>query len=189
MAAARFFVALLLLTTAMAGLAHAEESRNFDITSATSVPRKVLNGGSDGMLVSAVSQAVSKLQGALEAIESALSLNAPVLGESNVKKLTGLDNFDKVINSGDKVVIFFTASWCPPCKFIGQIFENRSLKYTDLAFYEVDITEEDSQAIAGKVGIRAMPTVIAFKDGEKVDEVLGMNFQGLEELLARFSEM
>lgn len=50
MAAARFFLALLLLSAATAGFAHTDEGRAFDITTATSVPRKVLNGGSDGEL-------------------------------------------------------------------------------------------------------------------------------------------
>ena len=74
--------------------------------------------------------------------------------------------------NGSKVtVIDFYATWCGPCKVIAPKMVEYSEKYPDVSFYKIDVDETPD--VAAKMGIRAMPTSLYFKNGEKVDEVLG----------------
>lgn len=63
------------------------------------------------------------------------------------------------------------ATWCPPCKAIAPKFEEYSNKYDQAAFYKVNVDEVPD--VAHELGIRSMPTFAYFKNGEKVNEVLG----------------
>ncbi|ODO07335.1 thioredoxin [Cryptococcus wingfieldii CBS 7118] len=76
-------------------------------------------------------------------------------------------------NGSDAVVIDFWATWCGPCRVISPIFESLEARghHPGVKFHKVDVDEQPE--IAEDVGIRAMPTFIAFKDGQKVDELVG----------------
>lgn len=58
-----------------------------------------------------------------------------------------------------------------------------SNNYPDARFYKLDVDEVPD--VAQELGVRAMPTFIVFKDGEKVGEVVGANAKALEGLVAR----
>ncbi len=70
------------------------------------------------------------------------------------------------------------ATWCGPCKIIAPEVVALSKKYEAARFYKLDIDEVPD--IAQELGIRAMPTFLIFKDGEKVGEVVGANKGALE---------
>ncbi|KAF8243931.1 thioredoxin-domain-containing protein, partial [Wilcoxina mikolae CBS 423.85] len=75
---------------------------------------------------------------------------------------------------GDKlVVIDFFATWCGPCKVISPQFEQMSKEFENVAFYKLDVDE--NQAVAAEYDVRAMPTFLFFKNGEKVEDVVGAN--------------
>lgn len=80
-------------------------------------------------------------------------------------------------------MIDFWATWCGPCRFISPVFEKLSdaAELSNVGFYKVDVDEQDR--ISQEVGIRAMPTFMVFKDGQKVNELVGANPQQLENLL------
>ncbi|KAI9432005.1 thioredoxin [Lactarius indigo] len=103
----------------------------------------------------------------------------------SVKEITSYAEFQQIINSGKAVAIDFWATWCGPCRVISPVFE-KFAEHSDNAgieFYKVDV---DQQAdIAQEVGIRAMPTFIVFKDGNKVDELVGANPAGLQALVVK----
>ncbi|KAK2803276.1 thioredoxin trx1 [Onygenales sp. PD_10] len=69
------------------------------------------------------------------------------------------------------VVIDCFATWCGPCKAIAPKIVEYSEKYPQVGFYKIDVDEVP--ALAQELGVRAMPTFLFFKDGQKVDEVLG----------------
>ena len=58
-----------------------------------------------------------------------------------------------------------------------------SNSYPNARFYKLDVDEVPD--VAQELGVRAMPTFIVFKDGEKVDEVVGANAKALEALVSR----
>lgn len=66
-----------------------------------------------------------------------------------------------------KSVLYFTATWCPPCKAIAPVYEELSKKYPDVAFGKVDVDENSDAALDFEVN--AVPTFVLF-DGEVMKE-------------------
>ncbi|KAF8555116.1 thioredoxin [Imleria badia] len=101
----------------------------------------------------------------------------------SVKEIKSLGEFQNLINSGKVIFIDFWATWCGPCKTISPVFEKLAKENAieGAEFYKVDV--DDQPEIAQEVGIRAMPTFIAFKDGNKVGDLVGAAPQRLEALV------
>jgi thioredoxin 1 len=76
------------------------------------------------------------------------------------------DSFESdVIESSIPVIVDFWAQWCGPCKTLGPIFEDVSKKYTDkVKFVKIDV--DSNPSTAPKFGVRGIPTLILFKDGQ-----------------------
>nr|AAX40949.1 thioredoxin [Taiwanofungus camphoratus] len=92
------------------------------------------------------------------------------------------ETFSKAISNEDNVVLVdFYADWCGPCKVISPIFQKLFEQFSHADFYKVDV--DDQQDISQEVGIRAMPTFVAFKNGSKLKEIVGANPSGLQELI------
>nr|ALG35748.1 thioredoxin-like protein-1 [Inonotus obliquus] len=89
-----------------------------------------------------------------------------------------LDEFKSIISKDKPTVFDFWATWCGPCRVISPIFEKLSESTGDVEFYKVDVDEASD--IAQEVGIRAMPTFVLFKNGSKVDELVGANPAALQ---------
>lgn len=79
-------------------------------------------------------------------------------------------NFDQEIKSG-KAIVDFWAEWCGPCKILGPRFEEISKEMPDIKFFKLNVDE--SQGAASKYGIRSIPTMIMFRDGQKIGQVIG----------------
>jgi len=82
-------------------------------------------------------------------------------------------NFTEVVLQSDKpVVVDFWAEWCAPCRMIASFMEEISKEYEDRALVaKCDV--DDSPGVAAKFGIRNIPTVMFFKDGEVADKQVG----------------
>lgn len=82
-------------------------------------------------------------------------------------------NFEQeVINSDIPVVVDFWAIWCGPCKMIAPIMEEFASEYDG----KVKITKLDvdnNPNVAVKYGIRSIPTVLLFKDGKIIEQIIG----------------
>ena len=94
--------------------------------------------------------------------------------------LTTKAEFDSVIggNAGKLVVVDFTASWCPPCQAIAPKFESKATELAGVVVM-VKVDVDANAATAEACGITAMPTFQFYKNGAKIHEMVGANWDGL----------
>jgi thioredoxin 1 len=83
-------------------------------------------------------------------------------------------SFDAEIIQSDKpALVDFWAPWCGPCKAIGPVIEGLAGSYGDkVKFAKCNV--DDNPITPGKFGIKAIPTLIFFKNGQVVDQIVGM---------------
>ncbi len=83
------------------------------------------------------------------------------------------DSWDKeVLQSSGLVMVDFWAVWCGPCRMIAPTVEELAKEYAGKVKVGKLNTDENSE-IAGKYKIMGIPTIMFFKDGQKVDQVVG----------------
>lgn len=78
----------------------------------------------------------------------------------------------EVLDSDLPVLVDFWAEWCGPCKAIAPIIEELAGEYSGKVKI-VKINTEEATQTPGKYGIRGIPTLILFKNGEIVDQLVG----------------
>lgn len=82
--------------------------------------------------------------------------------------------FEEVVLKSDKpVLVDFWAAWCGPCRMVGPIIDEISEEYSGKAVVgKVDV--DANQEFAAKYGVRNIPTVLVFKNGEVVARQVGV---------------
>ncbi len=82
-------------------------------------------------------------------------------------------NFDEIVLKSDKpVVVDFWAEWCGPCQIVGPIVNEIAEEYKEKAIVgKVDV--DNNPEVSAKYGIRNIPTVLFFKNGEIADKQVG----------------
>jgi len=84
------------------------------------------------------------------------------------------NNFDsEVLKSETPVIVDFWAEWCQPCRQIAPIIKTLADDYEGRVKI-VKVNVDDSQHVAGNFGIRSIPAVLSFRNGQVVDQVIGV---------------
>lgn len=79
----------------------------------------------------------------------------------------------EVLQSDKPVLVDFWAPWCGPCKAIGPVIEELAADFGEkVKFLKCNV--DDNPVTPGKYGIKAIPTLIFFKDGKVADQITGM---------------
>jgi thioredoxin 1 len=78
----------------------------------------------------------------------------------------------EVLEAEQPTIVDFWATWCGPCRMIGPIFEELSNQYSGkVKFAKVNVDENPKTP--ANYGVRSIPTLIMFKGGKAVDQVVG----------------
>lgn len=118
--------------------------------------------------------------------------SAPTNGQDSVPAgpapvvVTDQDFDDVVINAAQPVVVDFWATWCGPCKYIRPSVDKMAAEFAGkavVAKLDVDANPQTPAAF----GIRGIPTLIYFKNGQEVDRVVGV--QRYEQLAGRLQAL
>lgn len=80
-------------------------------------------------------------------------------------------NFEEFVAQSTVAVVDFYADWCMPCRIMAPRMEELSEEISGAFFGKINVDE--SSSIAQRFGIVSIPTIIIFKNGAQVDEVVG----------------
>ena len=93
------------------------------------------------------------------------------MASDNVKAINDAD-FKTTISSSVPCLVDFWAPWCGPCKAIGPVIEDLAEEFKGKVTI-LKMNVDDNPATPGQFGIRAIPTLILFKNGTVVDQITG----------------
>ena len=91
---------------------------------------------------------------------------------ANVNELTDA-TFDEIVHSSTvPVLVDFWAPWCGPCRMVAPVVDELSEEYDGkMGFVKINV--DDNPKIASQYGVMSIPTLIIFKDGEPVSNIIG----------------
>ena len=82
------------------------------------------------------------------------------------------NNFqDEVLNADKPVLVDFWATWCGPCRMVGPVLEEIAQEREDIKVCKINVDEEPE--LAARYQIMSIPTLMVFKNGQKVNQALG----------------
>ncbi|WP_299269567.1 thioredoxin [Halorientalis sp.] len=100
--------------------------------------------------------------------------------------INGQSQLDEVVAEHDVVLTDFYADWCGPCQMLEPVVERLAAE-TDATVAKVDV--DANQQLASAYGVRGVPTLILFADGEQVEEIVGVQGEEqLRSLIGRYTE-
>lgn len=93
-------------------------------------------------------------------------------GDGTASVVTDATFEAEVLKSDVPVLVDFWAPWCGPCRMIAPLIDQLAEEYEG-KLKAVKLNTDESPSVATEYGIRSIPTVMIFKDGQKLDTVIG----------------
>ncbi len=95
------------------------------------------------------------------------------MAAANIVTLSSSNFPEEVLKSSTPVLVDFWAEWCGPCKMIAPVLDELAGEYDNrVKIGKVNI--DDDQALASQYGVRAIPTLLVFKGGQVVEQIVGL---------------
>ena len=97
-----------------------------------------------------------------------------------------LDDYNEQIVTSEYIVLFFTATWCGPCKVMYPLIEKLSESMVNCKFYKIDVDDVETDEIVDLYGVQSMPTFFFIKNGKVQEKLKGANKDKFIELFTLF---
>ncbi len=95
------------------------------------------------------------------------------------------ENFESETKKSKLIIVDFYANWCGPCQMLKPVFKKVSEEFSQIKFAKVNIEEE--QGLAEEYGVRSIPCLVIFKDGNEVERIVG--YQNEDDLREKLDEL
>ncbi|KAJ0104828.1 hypothetical protein Patl1_19578 [Pistacia atlantica] len=111
----------------------------------------------------------------------AIDMQRDVMGIHSISELE--TKMNAATRTSRLAILYFTATWCGPCRFISPVYTSFASKYPKVVFLKVDIDE--ARDVAAKWNISSVPTFFFIKNGKEVDTLVGTDKSALEKKIAQ----
>lgn len=102
-----------------------------------------------------------------------------------VFELKNASEYNDAVKYSGLTVIDFFAVWCGPCKMISPVIDQMATANPNVHFFKVDV--DKTPDVSMEQGVSAMPTLMFYKNGEKVGTVIGANLPKIKALVAQYA--
>ena len=102
-----------------------------------------------------------------------------------MNQIDGFDNLKKCLNVDKYILLFFTASWCGPCKKIYPDLEElyKKLDKDLIEIYKIQIEDDDNEEICKIFKVESVPSFYLIKNKKCINELKGADINGIKQML------